>query len=257
MKDKIIYYKDELNDDFANTNIKQKKLPPDYRYFTKNPFRRIIAFIFYHFIVTPIVFLFQKIVHHEKIVGRKKLKKYRKEGYFLYGNHTRLAGDAYTPALVSFPKKAYIITSPDTVSIFGIRTIVEDLGAVPVPTGQAGMKNFINAVKRHSGKNHVIVIYPEAHIWPYYTKIRPFGDASFHYPAELQKPVFTFTTVYKKRLFFKFPKTTVYIDGPFFANSANNLKQRKKELRDLCFEAMSNRSLKSNYEHVKYINENI
>jgi len=134
---------------------------------------------------------------------------------------------------------------------------VEDLGAVPVPTGQAGMKNFINAVKRHSGKNHVIVIYPEAHIWPYYTKIRPFGDASFHYPAELQKPVFTFTTVYKKRLFFKFPKTTVYIDGPFFANSANNLKQRKKELRDLCFEAMSNRSLKSNYEHVKYINENI
>ena len=35
-KERVIYYKDELNDDFANTNIIPVKINGDYKYIRKN-----------------------------------------------------------------------------------------------------------------------------------------------------------------------------------------------------------------------------
>ncbi|MBO4501647.1 MAG: hypothetical protein J5760_05340, partial [Clostridia bacterium] len=92
---KTYYYSDELNDDFAENGIKTKRLPHDYKYFTTSPLRRAFAFVLYHFIAFPIVYVIQKIAYREKIIGRNKLKPYKKEGFFLYGNHTRSMGDAY------------------------------------------------------------------------------------------------------------------------------------------------------------------
>ena len=117
---KVIYYSNDQTDDFAELNIRQKQLPPDYPYFTKDPVRKALAFLLYYGLALPLVFLFQKLIYGERIVGRSKLKPYRKTGYFLYGNHTRIAGDAYTPALVAFPRKAFIVANPDCVSIPGI-----------------------------------------------------------------------------------------------------------------------------------------
>jgi hypothetical protein len=48
-----------------------------------------------------------------------------------------------------------------------------------------------------------IMIFPEAHIWPYSTHIRPFGDESFVYPAELGAPVLAIATTYRPRKIFK------------------------------------------------------
>lgn len=44
--EKVRYYKDELNDDFAGNDIKTKKLPEDHKYIKKNPFWKVAAFIF-------------------------------------------------------------------------------------------------------------------------------------------------------------------------------------------------------------------
>ena len=156
---KVIYYSNDQTDDFAELNIRQKQLPPDYPYFTKDPVRKALAFLLYYGLALPLVFLFQKLIYGERIVGRSKLKPYRKTGYFLYGNHTRIAGDAYTPALVAFPRKAFIVANPDCVSIPGIRRIVEDLGAVPIPTTASGMKNFLAAIRTHTEKGHAVMIY--------------------------------------------------------------------------------------------------
>ena len=59
------------------------------------------------------------------------------------------------------------------------------------------MKNFINAIETHLNRKHPITIYPEAHIWPYYTKIRPFRDVSFRYPIQYKKPTFCMTNTYQ------------------------------------------------------------
>ena len=249
---KVITYTGAGDEDFASWEIKRKELPPDYAYFPKTSLRKGAAFVFYHMIATPLVFLLQKTLYAERIVGRKKLRACRKNGYYLYGNHTRAAGDAFAPSLVAFPKKAYILANPDSVSIHGLRRIVEDLGAVPLPTGAAGWRNFRGAVRTHSGRGHVIAVYPEASIWPYYTGIRPFPSASFRYPAEDGRPVFTFTTVYHKRLLFRLPRTVVYIDGPFFGREGASVKENQESLCRQCRASMTRRASLSTYRHVEY-----
>ena len=249
---KVITYTGAEAEDFASWEIKQKKLPPDYAYFPKTFFRKGFAFVFYHLIATPLVFLMQKILYGERIVGRKKLRPYRKSGYFLYGNHTRAAGDAYAPSLVAFPKKAYILANPDCVSIPGLRRVVEDLGAVPLPTSAAGWRNFREAIRIHAELGHVIAVYPEAHIWPYFTGIRPFPSASFRYPAEEGKPVFTFTAVYRRRLFFRLPRVVLFIDGPYFGREGASARENQEILCRQCRDAMTRRASLSTYRHVEY-----
>ncbi len=254
MMKKTYTVKDPINDDFAGTNIKNKPVPEDYVYIHKGIFRRITAFALYYIVAFPLVFLLTKITCREKIVGKKKLKPYRKTGYFIYGNHTRTVCDAFTPSVITFPKKAYIIANSDCVSIKGVKRIVEDLGAIPLPGNFKSAKNFRAAIKEHSERCHTIVVYPEAHIWPYYTGIRAFSDVSFRYPAEYASPAFSFTVTYRKRKFVKRPKTVVYIDGPFFA-AGDDIKTKQQSLRDAVFESMTANAKKSDCEYATYVFE--
>lgn len=102
--EKVRYYKDELNDDFAGNDIKTKKLPEDHKYIKKNPFWEVASFILYYIVALPIVTVYNKIVHGERIKNKRILKKYRKNGYYIYGNHTMAAADAFTPGRVTFRK---------------------------------------------------------------------------------------------------------------------------------------------------------
>ena len=107
-------------------------------------------------------------------------------------------------------------------------------------------------------KKSSITIYPEAHIWPYYTKIRPFKDVSFKYPVQLNVPAFCFTNTYQSygknndKI-----KIVTYIDGPFYSNKELPQKQSQKELRDRIYNCMVERSKNSNIEHIKYIKKKI
>lgn len=253
MKEKTFYYTDPINDDFAGTNIKEKPLPKNYSYISKCRLRRAFAWFLHHFVATPICFLYLKISCGQKIVGRKKLRPYRKSGYFLYGNHTRAAGDAFTPSMVAFPKKPFIIVNKDAVSLPFLKRIVEDLGGMPVPDGWETQKKFIEAVEMRAKNGNVIAVYPEAHIWPFYTDIRPFSDISFAYPVNTGKPIFTFTATYSKRRFFKGVKATVYIDGPFFPDKSVCKKEQKLRLRDSAYAAMKERSKLSAYSVNRFI----
>lgn len=250
---KTYYYRDEINDDFAGTNIKRKELPADYSYFPHSPVRKFFGFVLYRLIVTPIVFLYEKIRFHQTVKNRKILRKYRKDGYFIYGNHTLVAGDAFTPTLVTFPKKAFVLVNPDAVSVPVVGKVIKDVGGVSLPTQRRGMKNFHDAILEHAKKKHCVVIYPEAHIWPWYTKIRPFKDVSFRYPAETGKPVFCFTNTFHKRKFLPFPKVTTYVDGPFFPDEKLSVKENQRALRDAVYETMTKRSELSTYERRRYI----
>jgi len=254
-KEKIIYYKDPLNDDFANNKIKTKNIPQNYNYIKSRP-RTFFANLFYY-LVFPVVYIIQKIVYGEKYVGKKKLNPYKKTGFFMFGNHTRAMGDAYSPSIIAFPKKAYIICNPDAVSIPFVSRITKDLGAIPVPAQNDfyNLKKLFKAVELHAQKKHVITIFPEAHIWPFCTKIRPFLSTSFKYAVKFNKPVFCFTTTYSKRRFLKTPKTTVYIDGPFFCDSALTDAENQEFLRNQVYNAMLSHSSQNTAEFIKYIKQ--
>lgn len=252
-KRKVIYYEDELNDEFSVTQITPKKIDENYVYYNPSIWKRITHFFWYRMVFTPIAFFHTKLVLHHKIVNKKLLKKFKNTGYFIYGNHTNDIGDAFMPNMLNLPKDNYMIVHPNNVSMPFLGRITPSLGAIPLPDGKTAYKNFTSCIEKRIKEKCCIVIYPEAHIWPYYTKIRPFTDVSFAYPLKLDVPTFCFTNTYQKRRFSKKPKVVTYIDGPFYPNTDLNPKEQRKHLREQVYECMCDRAKNSNVEVIKYI----
>lgn len=251
---KIIYYEDELNDEFSKSSIEPRIIDENYKYVHKNPLWNLCSFVLQNILSVPIKILYAKIKFRIKYIGKEKIKTYRNEGYFIYGNHTQPFADTFIPSIPMYPKRNFLIVNPVNISLKGTGTLVEMLGAMPIPSNKSAMKNFLEAIKQKTNKGYAITIYPEAHIWPYYTKIRPFKDVSFKYPIQLKKPAFCITNTYQsygknnKKI-----KIVSYIDGPFYPNKGLTLKEQQKELRNKIYNCMDERSKNSNIEHIKYI----
>ena len=251
---KIIYYEDELNDEFSKSSIEPRIIDENYKYVHKNPLWNLCSFVLQNILSVPIKILYAKIKFRIKYIGKEKIKQYRNEGYFIYGNHTQPFADTFIPSIPMYPKRNFLIVNPVNISLKGTGTLVEMLGAMPIPSNKSAMKNFLEAIKQKMNKGYAITIYPEAHIWPYYTKIRPFKDVSFKYPIQLKKPAFCITNTYQsygknnKKI-----KIVSYIDGPFYPNKELTLKEQQKELRNKIYNCMDERSKNSNIEHIKYI----
>lgn len=198
-ENKIIYYTDELNEEFSTAKIIPRVIDENYKYIHKNPLWNMISLILQNIISMPIKFLYAKIKFRISFVGKEKLKPYKNEGYFVYANHTQAFADTFIPSLANYPKRNFFIVNPENVSMKFLKIIVEMLGAIPIPSTKQSMKNFLDAIELIIKKGSSITIYPEAHIWPYYTKIRPFKDVSFKYPRDLETPAFSITNTYVKR----------------------------------------------------------
>ena len=254
----IIYYQDEQNDDFAKSKIEPIKIDKNYKYIRKNFFWRICAFTIHKIILPLPVYIYTKLKFKLKFENKKVLKECKKEGYFVYCNHTQEIEDTFFPSLANFPKKVYIVAHPNNVSIKYMKTLNKMLGALPIPGDIGSSKNFLEAIKYYiNKKKNVITIYPEAHVWPYYTKIRPYNSTSFKYPVELNKPSYCFTTTYQRVNNKNRCKIVIYIDGPFYPNQGLNKKQAQEELKEKILETMNKRSKNSNYEKIEYIKKNI
>lgn len=247
------YYDDELNDEFAVFDRKEKIIDENYKYYKRSFIWKILSFVAYRIIMIPIAFMYCKVKHHTKVINKGVLKEYKKNGYFMYANHTQVPADGYFPSIVSFPKKPAVVVNAANVSLKGTEQFMLMIGAFPIPTTLKGMSNFKTNLKKLCDKKRCVQIYPEAHIWPYYTKIRPFKSVSFRYPIENDKPTFCFTVTYQKRKHSKKPKITIYVDGPFYPNKELKIKEQIEDLRNQVYQTMVNRSKSSNYEYIKYV----
>ena len=252
-KREIIYYTDELTDEFSTAVIEPRFIGGDFKYVSHSVFKKFTHFFWYRVVAFPIAFLYSKIKFGQKIENAKVLKEARKTGYFLYGNHTQDIGDAFMPNMIDKLKDKYVIVHPNNVSIPFIGRVAVSLGAIPLPDDRDAFRNFLDAIKTRIEQKKAVVIYPEAHIWPYYTGIRPFPDTSFAYPIKYGVPAYCFTNTYQKRKFSKNPKIVTYVDGPFFPNAELPLKESRKELRDRIYETMRRRAENSDFVKIRYI----
>lgn len=258
-KQKIVYYTDEISDDFSGNKIKTKQLKENFKYVKRNPFHHAMAWLLYYIFAVPFGSLFCYIKLHLLVKNKRVLNGYRRQGIFLYANHTQKSCDAFLPALGIYPKRNYVMVHKDAVSIKGLKNIVLMLGGIPVANTMGNMRLMKGCIEKRIRNKHAVTIYPEATIWPYNTKIRNFKDTSFRYPVELGTPVFTSTVVYRKRkslsrLWNKKPCATIYIDGPFFADKSLDKKEATKKLRDEVYNTMVARTnVPDNYEYIKYV----
>jgi len=250
---KVIYFEDELNDEFSDAVIIPRKIDENYKYKRGSAWNKI-SYIFQNILSMPIKLFYAKFKLKIKFVGREKFKQCRKTGFFMYGNHTQVFGDTFIPSLADFPKRNFLIVNPENISMKGSGWVIELLGAVPVPGNIKATKNFMDRIEELQNKNCSITIYPEAHIWPFYTKIRPFKSVSFKYPVKYDKPVFCFVNTYhaygKKK---DKVRIVTYIDGPFYPDKSLSPKEAQESLRNKVYEKMCERSKNSNVEVIKYI----
>ena len=256
-KETTIYYEDELNDEFSGTYIKPIKIDEHFKYKHKNPLWNACSFILQNVLSVPVKLLYSKIKFNIKYVGKEKIKGYKKQGYFIYSNHTQNFADTFIPSNPIYPKRNFLIVNPENVSMKFLKNFVQMLGAIPIPDNKKAMANFQGDIKQKIKKGYAITIYPEKHIWPYYTKIRPFTAVSFSYPARIIAPVFCMTNTYQQsgKNNSKI-KIVTYIDGPFFPDEKLPFKNRKQDLRDKVYNKMVERSKNSNVEYIKYIKNN-
>ena len=250
---KIIYYDDELNDEFSEAKIEPRKIDENYKYEHTNIIWNITAWLIQNVLSVPIKVFYAKMKFGIKYIGKEKVKPYKKQGYFIYGNHTQSFADTFITTNAIFPKRNYFIVNPENVSMKILGNSIQMLGAIPIPTEKNGMKNFLFSINKKIEKGYSITIFPEAHIWPYYTKIRPFKSTSFRYPVEMNVPTFCITNTYHKKGKNKV-KIVTYIDGPFFPDeNLTSIKEKKENLRNKVYEKMAERSQLSDYEYIKYI----
>lgn len=252
LKEKTYYYK-SYDEDVVQSKNQNYKIKDDYKWIHNNIFYRFFSFVLYS-IAYVMSWFYCRFILHVKIKNKKILKKYKKQGYFLYCNHTQLIGDVFTPAHIC-NKKIYIVVSQANLGVAGIGPVLPMLGALPTSDNIKHTKKLFDAVIQRINEKKCVVIYPEAHVWPYYTKIRPFVTSAFKFPVFCNAPCFCITTTYYKRKLGKKPGIQVYVDGPFVPDNALNKKEKQEKICTQIQQKMIERSKNSTYQYIKYKEE--
>ena len=230
---RVIYYRDAENEDYAGTNIDTKSVGADFPFAPIGVIWKFFAFIAYYVIAIPLVFFYCYVICGFRVKNRRSIRTIRRTGFFLYANHSHFT-DAFLAPIVAFPKRAYVIVGPDTVSIKGLRSFVQMVGAIPIPDVFSGMASFLNAIRLRTEENCCVSVFPEAHMWNYCTFLRPFKTGSFRYPVHLNVPSVAVAVTYQQRKlpFLRKPKRTVFISDPFYPDETLSAKEAQRKLQD-------------------------
>ena len=257
--ERVFYYTSE-EDDPIKTDEQEKKvevgLPEGYEFIPKHWWTRAYSAVLFR-----VFWIFgqwyEKRYWQAKFYGREKLKAVKGKGYLIYANHTNPFHDVFGPAIAA-DRRIFTIISPVNLKIPGIGKLLPYIGGLPLGKTTEEKKAFNEAVDKRLKQKKCLVIYPEAHVWPYATTIRKFpaGDRSFKYAIRNDLPIFTMTTTYHKRLKRKkgdLPRMDVHLDGPFYPDLAKGEDAARAELSRQTYESMVKYSKKNTYEYFRYI----
>ena len=257
-EERIFYYESE-EDDPIKTNEQEKKvevgLPDGYEFIPKNPFVKLYSAALFR-IFKLFGQYYERGYWQVKVYGREKLKKARGKGYVMYANHTNPFHDVFGPAIAA-DRRIFTIISPVNLKIPGIGKILPYIGGLPLGKTKKEKEAFNMAVDKRLKQKKCLVIYPEAHVWPYATNVRKFpaGDKSFKYATRNNLPIFTMTTTYHKRKDKKrgeLPRMDVYIDGPFWPDMKKSEDENRAILAQKAYDSMVKYSKKNSYEYFQY-----
>ena len=263
-KDERVFYYTSEEDDPIKTNEQENKvevgLPEGYEFIPKNVFVKMYSALLFR-IFKLFGQYYERGYWQVKFYGREKLKKARGVGYVMYANHTNPFHDVFGPALAA-DRRIFTIISPVNLKVPGIGKVLPYIGGLPLGKTKAEKAAFHEAADTRLKQGNCLVIYPEAHVWPYATKIRKFpaGDRSFVYAVRNNLPIFTMTTTYHKRKDKKrgdLPRMDVYIDGPFWPDPKKTDDENRADLARKAYDSMVKYSKRNSYEYFQYRHKSV
>lgn len=255
--ERVFYYQSETDDPIQTSEQEQKatvSLPEGYEFIPRHWWVRAYSATLFR-----LFWLFgqwyERHYWQVKIHGRDKLKQVRGQGYLIYANHTNPFHDVFGPAIAA-DRRIFTIISPVNLLVPGIGKFIPMIGGLPLGKTASEKQAFNLAVDRRLAQKKVLVIYPEAHVWPYYTGVRKFpaGDKSFKYAVRNNLPVFAMTTTYHKRKGrSNLPRMDIYLDGPFYPDANKSEAANRADLASKVYDSMVKYSKKNSYDYFKYI----
>ncbi len=248
-KTQVQYKYHSFDDDVVFTKNQSATVPQNFIWIHSNIFYRFFSGVVY-WLAVCFAFFYCHFYLKVNFKNRKSLKN--SKGGFVFANHTQPLGDVLIPMLAAFPNRAYTIAESSNLGIPFVRRILTMGGALIIPQKISQIKEFEQAISFRIKQHRLIFIYPEAHVWPYFTKIRPFSAVSFHYPQSNNSESFCMTTTYQKG-WAKKPKAIIYLDGPFLIDNQLKKKPAREKLYKQIYEKMAFRSQNSNISFIKYL----
>lgn len=252
-KSKTIYWSDELNDDFNKLDHVQDnpELKKNYKYIHTFPLRRMWDAFLYYGLAKPILGTYC-LFHGIRYKNKKNLKRLHGKGAFIYANHVAISDVFKFQSIIFHHKRVNIIGLSNAASIPVAKWVVKSFGYLPIGNDVDNMIGLKDACEFYVKKRkQYVLIFPEAHIWPYYTKIRNFKNVSFYYPAQAMAPVVPAVTIWRHVWYSKKPRQTVVFGKPIFPDPSLNTTENRDLLAEECKAQM--KFIASSYKQVEYI----
>jgi 1-acyl-sn-glycerol-3-phosphate acyltransferase len=155
----------------------------------------IPAIVTFHLILALVV-LFNRLVFRLRIEGKERL--HGVASALLVSNHT-LVLDPGIIAHALRPHRTCFTMLEDTACIPLLGTFVRLLGAIPIPTRGAAMRNLERTIRRNLKDLHFVHVFPEGECYLWNQEIKDFQLGAFYLACRLGLPVVPVTTVLHAR----------------------------------------------------------
>ena len=162
------------------------EIKDDYKYIIDNKILNCFSDLLF-IIITPILWILNRVLFGFDAEGVDNLRKVS-GGKVTISNHVHPM-DCTMNGLINFPERTYFPTLATNFKIPFIRHLIRVLYAIPIPKKTAQIEKFFEQIKKALAEGKTIHMYPEAALWPYYEKIRPFKKGAFKMAAEAGCPI--------------------------------------------------------------------
>ena len=250
-KTREIHWSDEKHQDFNELGLKRKGIPANYKYKHTSPVYWFFSHLLYYGLAKWIIGLYC-ICHGIRTKNKANLKKLHGQGAFIYANHVAIS-DCFKYCIY-INKRVDTIGYSDALSIPIGGKLAVMLGLIPLPLkdDRDHFHEMVDAISYLvKEKKHYCLIFPEAHIWPYYTEIRNWPNNSLIYPALMMAPIVPAVTVWKKRLLRKKPRQVIVFGEPIYPKEGESITFNKDYLHQECIAQM--KEIARTYEQVQYV----
>jgi len=214
-----------------------------YKYVQNGIIFSFFSNLLYYGIAFPILKIFTKIIYDLKIEGKENLRNLQ-SGAITVSNHV-LFLDCAMIGLACGKKKIYYTTREGSFKIPVVRKLIKLLGAIPIPNSINNKKNFIEQIDQMLQNKKVIHFYPEAALWPYYTKIRKFKNGAFNFAIKNDVPVVPMTIIFRepkgiRKILKKKKDVTLIILPPIDGSEyIGNIKEKIEKLKEKVYKEMN------------------
>lgn len=179
-------------------SVMRERVDENYKYVHKNIFWRAYSSTL-RFIAKLILPPLVKIMYGYKIKGVKNMKKVRGRGAMLIGNHAHTFDAGLICTRCTMFRKTRFVMLAEILSIPLAGKLVVGLGGHPIADTVAGARKSYRVLCDTLKKNKLVVMFPEASLHPYCTKLRPFNDGAFRIAFSNKVPIVPFVFTFKQK----------------------------------------------------------